>query len=151
MVKLLSAHAFNWTILRVKFGLTGYEELLPWPWIDEYRDRENHKLNIIVHNVPESVATESAARIAHDTNYITDIANIIDAWPVEILNITSLGKKLDDKPRLLKVQLSNLQQKRRILLYFHKVDVTLDFRGGSRLLKRGGHNQTCHHCWCRAS
>ena len=118
MVKLLPAHAFNWTVLRGKFGLTSYEELLPWPWIDEYRDRENRKLNIIVHNVPESVATESAARIAHDnTNYVTDIANIID---VEILNITSLDKKLDDKPRILKVQLSNLQQKHSILLYMLK-------------------------------
>ena len=84
------------------------------------------QLNIIVHNDPESVATESAARIAHDNNYITDIANIIDACRVEILDITSLDKKLDDKPGLLKVQLSNLQQKRRILLYFHKVYVTPD-------------------------
>ena len=93
--------------------------------IDEYRDREKRKLNIIVHKVPESVATESAARIAHDTKtYVTDIANIIDAGPVEILNITRLGKKLDDKPRLLKVQLSTLQQKRRILLYAKKLRET---------------------------
>ena len=55
--------------------------------IDEYRDRENRKLNIIVHKVPESVATESAARIAHDTKYVTDIANIIDAGPVHVLHI----------------------------------------------------------------
>ena len=94
------------------------------PWIDEYRDRENRKLSIIVHNVPESVATESAAHIAHDTKYVTNIANIIDAGSIEILNITRLGKKLDDKPRLLKVQLSNLQQKRRILLYAKKLRET---------------------------
>ena len=92
--------------------------------IDEYRDRENHQLNIIIHKVPESVATESAARIAHNTKYVTDIANIIDAGPVEILNITCLGKKLDDKPRLLKVQLRTLQQKHRILLYAKKLRET---------------------------
>ena len=132
VVKLLATHAFNWTVLRVKFGLTGYEELLPWPWIDEYRDRENHKLSIIVHNVPASVATESAARIAHDNNYVTNITNIIDAWPVEILNITSLGKKLDDKPRLLKVQLSNLQQKCRILLHVYMLKCWENFQAPSK-------------------
>ena len=94
------------------------------PWIDEYRYRENRKLNIIVHNVPESVATESAARIAHDTKYVTNIANIIDVGSIEILNITRLGKKLDDKPRFLKVQLGNLQQKCRILLYAKKLRET---------------------------
>ena len=83
--------------------------------IDEYRDRESHKLNIIVHKVPESVATESSARTAHDTKWVTDIANIIDAGPIEVVNITRLGKKLDDKLRLLKVQLNSLYQKRRIL------------------------------------
>ena len=50
---------------------------------DEYRDRENCKLNIIVHQVPESVATESAARIAHDTKYVTDIVNTIDTGPLK--------------------------------------------------------------------
>ena len=71
--------------------------------IDEYRDRESRKLNIIVHKVPESVAAESSARTAHDSKWITDIANIIGAGPAEVVTITRLGKKLDDKPRLLKV------------------------------------------------
>ena len=59
--------------------------------IDEYRDRENRKLNIIVHHVPESVATSSAVRIAHDAKYVTDIANIIDAGPVKILNTSYMS------------------------------------------------------------
>ena len=72
----------------------------------------------------------------HDSKWITDIANIIDTGPVEVVNITRLGKKSDDKPRLLKVQLSNLHQKRRILAnakmlretsgIFQKVYVTSD-------------------------
>ena len=78
-------------------------------------------MNIIVHKVPESVATESAVCIANDTKYVTDIASIIDAGSVEILNITHLGKKLDDILRLLKVQLSNLHQKHRILLCVKKL------------------------------
>ena len=42
-------------------------------------------------------------------------ANTIGAGPVEVINITHLGKKLDYKPRLMKVQITNLQQKRRML------------------------------------
>ena len=78
----------------------------------------------IVHKVPESVAAESSARTAHDSKWITDIANIIGAGPVEVVTITCLGKKLDDKPRLLKVQLSNFHQKRRILANAKKLRET---------------------------
>ena len=80
-------------------------------------------MNIIVHKAPESVATESAACIANDTKYVTDIASIIDAGSVEILNITHLDKKLDNKPRLLKI---HLYQKRRILLCVKKLTETSD-------------------------
>jgi len=41
-------------------------------------------------------------RIAHDTKFVTNIVKI-DAGPVEISNITQLGKKLDNKPMLMKV------------------------------------------------
>ena len=71
--------------------------------IDEYRDRETRKMNIIIHNAPESTATEPSVRIAHDTKSVADIAKSIDAGPVEIVNITRLGKKLDGRPRLMKV------------------------------------------------
>ena len=114
--KLSNSSANNESINPIPSQTSPITESVATRVIDEYRDRENHQLNIIIHKVPESVATESAARIAHNTKYVTDIANIIDAGPVEILNITCLGKKLDEKPRLLKVQLSNLQQKCRILL-----------------------------------
>ena len=92
--------------------------------IDEYRDRESRKLSIIVHKVPESVAAELSASTAHDSKWITDIVNIIGAGPVEVVTITRLGKKLDDKPRLLKVQLSNLHQKRRTLANTKKLRET---------------------------
>ena len=72
-------------------------------------------LNVIIHNVPESTVAESSVCISHDTKTVSDIAKSIDAGPVEIVNITRLGKKLDGRPRLMKVQLSNLNQKRRML------------------------------------
>lgn len=40
--------------------------------IDEYRDRESRKLNVIIHNVSESTATEPSVRIAYDTKSVAD-------------------------------------------------------------------------------
>ena len=83
--------------------------------IDEYRDRETRKLNIIIHNAPESTVTDPSVHIAHDTKSVADIAKSIDAGPVEIVNIAQLGKKLDGRLRLMKVRLSNLNQKHKVL------------------------------------
>ena len=44
--------------------------------IKEYRDRESHKLNVILHNVPESDSTETFACISHDTKIVADIAKV---------------------------------------------------------------------------
>ena len=90
-------------------------EIMATRVIDEYRDRESHKLNIILHNVPESPAVESSVRITHDTKFVTDIAKSINAGPTDVVNITRLGKKLEGRTRLIKVQLGNLNQKRKIL------------------------------------
>ena len=73
-------------------------------------------MNIIVHKVPESVATESAACIAN--MLLTLLTCITYPGSLEVLNITHLDKKLDNKPRLLKV---HLHQKRRILLCVKKL------------------------------
>ena len=83
--------------------------------IDEYRDRESHKLNVILHNVPESTSTDVSERISHDTNAVLDITSKIGAGPVEVSSVARLGKKLDDKHRLMKVHFSSMQQKHRVL------------------------------------
>ena len=77
--KLSNSSANNESINPIASQASPITESVATRVIDEYRDRENRKLNIIIHKVPESVATESAARIAHNIKYVTDIANIIDA------------------------------------------------------------------------
>ena len=47
--------------------------------------------------------------ISHDTKAVSDIAKSIDAGPVEIVNITRLGKKLDSRPRLMNYESSTQQ------------------------------------------
>jgi len=93
--------------------------------IDEYRDRESHKLNVIVHNVPESTATELSVRITYDTKSVADIAKSIDAGPVEIIR---LGRKLEGRSRLMKVTLGNLNQKRKILSNAKKLRESASFQ-----------------------
>ena len=83
--------------------------------IDEYRDRENRKLNVILHNVPESTSTDVTECISHDTDAVLDLTNKIGAGPVEVSSVARLGKKLDGKHRLMKVRFNTMQQKHRVL------------------------------------
>ena len=84
--------------------------------IDEYRDRENRKLNLIFYNVPETQTRDISARKVYDTKFVSDIANKIQAGKVDVTSVSRLGKKVDNKNRLLKVQIANLSQKRSLLL-----------------------------------
>ena len=52
--------------------------------IKEYKDRESRKLNVILHNVPESDSTETSTRITHDTNIVADIADKIGIGLVDV-------------------------------------------------------------------
>ena len=83
--------------------------------INEYRDRESRKLNIILHNVPESESTESTTRITHDTHAVADIADKIGIGSVDVSSTVRLGKIIEGRSRLLKVHLCNLQHKRLLL------------------------------------
>ena len=56
--------------------------------IDEYRDRETRKLNLILFNVPESQSGDTSAQKAHDANFISDIANKIETGQVDVTSIT---------------------------------------------------------------
>ena len=77
---------------------------------------ENRKLNLIFYNVPETKTRDISARKVYDTNFASDIANKIQAGKVDVTSVSQLGKKVDNKNRLLKVQVTNLSQKRNLLL-----------------------------------
>ena len=105
-----TAEATNWLNNNITTGV-----------IDEYRDRENRKLNLILYNVPESQSGKTSVQKAHDTNFISDIANKIEAGQVDVTNVTRLGKKVNNKNRLMKVQVASLSQKRRLLMNAKKL------------------------------
>jgi len=64
--------------------------------IDEYRDRESCKLNVILHNVP--TCTGLSEHIGHDTDAVLDIKSKIGVRPGEVSSIIAcLGEKVDHK------------------------------------------------------
>ena len=89
--------------------------------INEYGDWKSWKLNLILYNVPESQSGDTSVRKTHDTKFISDIANKTEAGKIDVTNITQLGKKDKDKHRLMKVQVANLSQKRKLLVNAKKL------------------------------
>ena len=89
--------------------------------IDEFRDRESRKLKLVLYNVPESQSGDTSVRKTHDTKFIFDIANKIEAGQIDVTSVTRLVKKFDNKNRLMKVHVANLSQKRRLLINAKKL------------------------------
>lgn len=84
--------------------------------IDEYRAREARKTNVIIHNIPESECEEAADRKKEDSEAIEDlIKNGLDLGHVKMEAVVRLGKKVEGKARLTKVQLDTVKSKREML------------------------------------
>ena len=85
--------------------------------IEEYMDRQRRKCNLIIRNLPEPKAQSKSERASQDINLFKEIVYKelkINTSDIEILKATRLGK-LSDKPRLLRISVSNEQSKAGIL------------------------------------
>ena len=80
----------------------------------EEKKKSKRKLNIILHNIPESNADNADVRREHDTDTVKAIVNQHLCIPAPISNVTRLGKKMD-KPRLLRITVASEQEKASIL------------------------------------
>ena len=84
--------------------------------IDDYRNRESRKLNVILHNIPEPTAEQATDRKAEDKEQIADmIENGLPLEPIETHSIIRLEKKIEGKARLTKVTLDSVKNKRDVL------------------------------------
>ena len=88
--------------------------------INEYRDREYRKCNIILHNVPESSKEDGKDRKADDVKWIETLGNDLECT-ITIKEAIRLGKKRHGKPRLLKVILDSVRAKRNMLMETQKL------------------------------
>ncbi|KAK2152942.1 hypothetical protein LSH36_314g03052 [Paralvinella palmiformis] len=82
--------------------------------ISAYRERELRKTNIIIHNLPEADIASPEDRKQEDEQNIMIMARKIKVPDVDIKSIIRLGEK-KQKPRLMKVELSTVSQKRAML------------------------------------
>ena len=82
--------------------------------VDEQREREKRKLNLIFHNVAESTKPDGMARKNDDISFIKTLLHDHIGIEPSISNALRIGKK-SDKTRLLKVSVSSTQEKSSIL------------------------------------
>ena len=76
---------------------------------NEERERERRQLNLIIHNLVESNASEGEACQADDIKHVTDVFKFLGA-KASIIKAIRLGKKAN-KPRLLKITVDTLESK----------------------------------------
>lgn len=82
--------------------------------INEYREREVRKCNVLLHNMPEPVGETPEERKQEDEELIYEIAQEIGVDEINVKQVIRLGKK-SSKPRLTKVELESSKQKRSLL------------------------------------
>ena len=82
--------------------------------IDEYRERESRKNNLIMHNIPEPQSDSVEDRKQEDIDFITSMATELRIEELEVKSMIRLGEKTN-KPRLAKVTVGTVVQKRSFL------------------------------------
>ena len=82
--------------------------------LDERRERELRKNNVIIHNIPESNEETPQENEQADQNFIKRIADELSVEEIEISETKRIGAA-GTKPRLVKVTLKSAPQRRELL------------------------------------
>lgn len=91
--------------------------------IDEYREREMRKTNIIISNMPESKEQQVEQKIREDMRIFQEIIAEIGLRNIKAQKIIRLGES-KDKPRLAKVVLSTPSERKEVLAAAKKMRET---------------------------
>jgi len=83
--------------------------------VDEYKDHERRKMNLIFHKIPEQEATENTSKHELDKKFILSIAEELGVEGFEITGTARIGRPNESGERLLKVEVKNLNSKKQIL------------------------------------
>lgn len=92
--------------------------------VKEIEDKTSRRANMIIHNLPEAESNLKEDRINHDKHFLQQIIETCEAQIKldDMTNIIRLGKKrTDNKPRTLKVTLTNENTKRKLFGKLHKL------------------------------
>ena len=81
--------------------------------ISEQQEKERRQLNIVMHNIEESLSVSPQERKQHDIEKVTSIVDKYLAVKCSVKNAVRLGKRQQGiKPLLLKVTLASIQEKK---------------------------------------
>jgi hypothetical protein len=97
--------------------------------IEEYRERELRKCNLIMHNVPESKEVNVEDRKREDLEMIEKISKEINVLQTQIEKAVRLGERdstVNNKPCMIKVVYTNPIHKRSMLLNAKKLKDSQD-------------------------
>jgi len=84
--------------------------------LSEQHEKERRQLNLIVHNIEESSSESPQSRKQEDIAKVTSLLKDHLKIKCSITNAIRLGKRTsDEKPRLLKIMVSSIDDKRSIL------------------------------------
>ena len=84
--------------------------------IEDYRDRELRKMNLILHNLPESEALVAKDRTEADVSSFSSICEeVLQVEGCEVESCCRLGKRVEGKNRLVKVTVKSVSMKRSVL------------------------------------
>ena len=126
---------------------------------EEKEQQAKRKCNLAIVNMPESTAEETDHRVKEDTDFITDVIRQELKMHVQIEKARRVGKKTEDRPRVLIVTLKDEETKWEVLkasrtlrdsendmvrnLYINK-DMTQREREKNRLLREELKNRRAH-------
>ena len=74
--------------------------------VDEYKDRERRKFNLIFHKIPES--TDTTRHWEDDKKFVSNVIKEIGVDNPDIINTTRLSQFNESRVHLLKVEVRNL-------------------------------------------
>ena len=88
--------------------------------LNEEKEKSKRRLNVTLHNIPESIAEEVDVQKQHDTDTAKAIVNQHLGIPASILQAVRLGKR-SVKSRLLRIPVGSDQEKTEILCNCTKI------------------------------
>ena len=82
---------------------------------DNFFDKEKRKLNVVVHNLPESSGESFKEKSEKDAEQFTEMIREVLKLNVRVTKAFRVGKGSEDKPRLLVITLENAETKMDVL------------------------------------
>ena len=90
--------------------------------VDDYRDKERRKWNVIVFNVPKSKFADISQRKTEDIEFFNSLVeDVVLLQSILLMLATCLGAKVANKFHPFRVQFNNLSHRRSVLMNAKKL------------------------------